>query len=165
MRGVIIFVWRKHENISGCTGIRVITIYERIASCVGTQYRLWPVCQKRTGNSRIASHTRHSNEPTLSRNDSPLGCLHLELAFRYYFCMEETWEHVSGHWQQGNDHLWANWITCWNPVTITGLRISRQLRHPLLLEQLLYTFSIWIQHELMELPVPRSTNYNILMDV
>ena len=35
----IIFIWRKHENMSPCTGNRVITSYERIASCAGTQFR------------------------------------------------------------------------------------------------------------------------------
>ena len=66
------------------------------------------VRQKRTGTSRIVSHTRHNNEPTLSRNDSPLDCLHLTLAHRYYFCMEESWEHVFVHWHQGNYQLRAN---------------------------------------------------------
>ena len=37
----IIFIWRKHENMSPCTGNRVITSYERIASCAGTQFRSW----------------------------------------------------------------------------------------------------------------------------
>ena len=35
-----IFVWRKHELISPCTGSTVITSYEQIASCAGTQYLL-----------------------------------------------------------------------------------------------------------------------------
>ena len=26
------------------------------------------------------------------------------------FFMEETWEHVSVHWQQGNYQLWANYL-------------------------------------------------------
>ena len=30
----IIILWSKHENMSPCTGSRVITSYERIASCV-----------------------------------------------------------------------------------------------------------------------------------
>ena len=42
----------------------------------------------------------------MNRNDSVLGYLHLALAYRYYFCMEETWEHVSVHWQQGNYQLY-----------------------------------------------------------
>ena len=57
---------------------------------------------KRTGNSRMVSHTRHNNGPTLSRKDSPPGCLRLAMAYRYNFCMEETWWHVSVHWQHGN---------------------------------------------------------------
>ena len=36
---VIIFVWRKQENISPCTGSRMITSFERIASSAGTQFR------------------------------------------------------------------------------------------------------------------------------
>ena len=94
--------------------------------------RPWPVRQKRTGTSRMVSQTRHNNEPTLSRNDSPPGCLHLALAYRYYFYMEETWEHVSVHWQQGNYQLWANCFMCWNQGAIAGFRVSRQPRHPLL---------------------------------
>ena len=31
------FAWRKHENVSRCTGSRVNTNYERIASCVRCQ--------------------------------------------------------------------------------------------------------------------------------
>ena len=61
--------------------------------------RPWPVRKKnRTGTSRMVSHTRHNNEPTLSRTDSPPDCLHMTLAYRYYFCMEETWEHFFVHW-------------------------------------------------------------------
>ena len=47
------------------------------------------------------------------------------------FCIEESWEHVSVHWQHGNHQLWANCFTCWNPVSIAGLRVSRQPLHPL----------------------------------
>ena len=36
------------------------------------------------------------------------------------------------HWHQGIDQLWANCFMCCNPVAIVGLRVSRQLRHPLL---------------------------------
>ena len=32
-----IFVWSKHKNMSPCTGSRVITSFERIASCAGNQ--------------------------------------------------------------------------------------------------------------------------------
>ena len=48
--------------------------------------RPWPVRQKRTGTSRMVSHTRHDNGPTLSMNDSPLVRLHLALAYKYHFC-------------------------------------------------------------------------------
>ena len=41
----IMFVWRKHENMSPCTGSRVNTNYERITS--------WSGCQCWTGNPRI----------------------------------------------------------------------------------------------------------------
>ena len=34
----IIFVWRKHENMSPCTGSSVNTSYERVASCAGCQF-------------------------------------------------------------------------------------------------------------------------------
>ena len=46
-----------------------------------------------------------------------------ELYDTYYssFCIEETREHVSEHWQEGNYQLWANCFMCWNPVSIAGL--------------------------------------------
>ena len=47
-----------------------------------------PVRLKRTGTSPMVSHTQHNGEPILGRNNSPLGWLHLALAYRYYFCME-----------------------------------------------------------------------------
>ena len=67
-----------------------------------------PICQKRTGTSRMVSHFRHNSKPTLSRNDSSLGCLHQALAYKYYFGMTETRPHVSVHWQQGKYQLWAH---------------------------------------------------------
>ena len=106
-------IMRKHENMSTCTGSRVNTSYARIASSAGTQFRTqaqslkatpppaivprvltirpWPVRQKRMGSSRMVSHTRHSSELILGRNDSPQSCLHLPLTCRY-FCTWETWE-------------------------------------------------------------------------
>ena len=45
--------------------------------------RLRPVCQKRTSTSHMVPHTWHNNEPTLSRNDSSLGCLNPVLVYRY----------------------------------------------------------------------------------
>ena len=56
----------------------------------------WTVRQKRTDTSRMVSHSRHNSEPTLSRNDSPLGCLHPTLAYRYHFGMglsPDTWNY------------------------------------------------------------------------
>ena len=139
-----LFLWRKHEIMSPCTGSRVITellhVLELSSDCGPQSFkatpppsimpsvittRTWPARQKRSGTSRMVSHSRHNNEPTLSRNDSALGCLHLALAYRYYFCMEETWDHVSVHWKQGNYQLGANCFMCWNPVAIAGLKVSR----------------------------------------
>ena len=34
------FVWRRHENMSPCTGSRVISNYERIASRVESQFQV-----------------------------------------------------------------------------------------------------------------------------
>ena len=83
-----------------------------------------PVRQKRTGTSHMVSYTRHNNEQTLSRNDSLLGCLHLALAHRYYFCVEEIWEHVFVHCKQSSYQSWANCFVCWNLVSIAGLRVA-----------------------------------------
>ena len=82
-----------------CTGSRVITSYERTASCARTRCRSRvppaimpsiliakprPVCQKRT-TCHIVSYTWHNNEPTMGRNDSTLGCLHVALVYRLVF--------------------------------------------------------------------------------
>ena len=77
--------------------------------------------------SRMVSPPRHKNEPTVSRNDSPLGRLHLVLAYRYNFCIEEIWKHVSAQWQQDNYQLWANCFMCWKPVANVGIRVSRRI--------------------------------------
>ena len=80
-----------------------------------------PVRQKWTGTSHTVPHTRHNSEPALSRSDSPLGCLHLALSYRYHVCVEETWEHVPVHRQQSKYQLWANCFMCWMPVSNAGL--------------------------------------------
>ena len=116
-----------------CTGSRVDTSYGLIASPVRCQFRT------RVSESQGNSATRYYAEwltpsttgPTLSTNDFPPGCLHLALAHRRNFCMKETWEAVSVHWQQGNYRLWVKCFMCWMPASNAGLRVSRQLRHPL----------------------------------
>ena len=126
------FLWRKHENMSPCTGSKVNTNYEHIASWGGCQCwtgepgivesplppavvasvlntRPWPIHTKRI-DSRAASHIGYNSESIPGRNDSPLGCLHLALAYRYYFAWkkQETGEHISVHWQQGKYQLWVH---------------------------------------------------------
>ena len=41
LQAYIIFVWRKHENMSPCTGSRVYFRHQWIASCAGTQFPTW----------------------------------------------------------------------------------------------------------------------------
>ena len=125
------------EHVSS-TGSKVNTSYRWIAYFAGTQFwtrapvsqgnsatrcyanskvtRPRPTCLKWIGTNWMISHTQHNSEPTQSRNDSPLGCLHLALAFRYNYCMEESWEHVFGHWQLGKYQLWVKCFMCWIPV-------------------------------------------------
>ena len=43
----------------------------------------------------------------------------------YIFGIEETWEHVSVHWQQDKLQLWANCLTSRSPISNAGLRISK----------------------------------------
>ena len=86
---------------------------------------------KRIGTSRMVSHNWLNSEPILGRNNSSLDCLDRALAYRYYSCIEETWEHVSVQWQPGKK-LCANCFMCWNPISNAASRVSRQLRHPLL---------------------------------
>ena len=90
-----------------CTGTRLNTNYEQIAS--------WGGCQWRTGDHRIletnlaahscsqrpnhsamthpltqigtisaVSHMGYNSESIVGRNDSPLSCLHLALAYMYF---------------------------------------------------------------------------------
>ena len=79
--------------------------------------RSWPVRQKkRAGTSRKVLHTRQNNEPSLSRNNSPLTCLHLALAYRYHF----VWR------KYGNMYPCTNCFMCWNANLNMGLGVSRQ---------------------------------------
>ena len=103
----IIFVWKRHGNMSPLTGIRVNTNHKRIASCaeyqVGAQSQVTPppiavssvlttqpppIRIRWIGTSRMVSHIRHNSEPNLGGYDSPLDCLHFALACKYHFCME-----------------------------------------------------------------------------
>ena len=56
-----------------------------VASVLTT--RPWPIRRQknRIGTSWAVSHIGYNSESILGRNDSPLGCLHLALAYRYYF--------------------------------------------------------------------------------
>ena len=51
------FVWRRHENMSPCTGSRMNSNYERNASRVGAQFR-----------TRASESQRHFPPPTLMSN-------------------------------------------------------------------------------------------------
>ena len=106
-RMVIIFVWKKHENMFPCTGSRVITSYEWIASCAGTRFRSqasgpqcnsaimssvlttrpWLVRQKRTGTSCMVSHTRHNNR----------RWFHWNLCVKHYWRDSRNYLHVFTH--------------------------------------------------------------------
>ena len=100
-------IWRRHENMSLCTGSWVHSNNVRIASRVGAQFRTrasesqkhlplptvvssvlttrpWPTHpSKRNGTSWTVSPIARNSESILSRNDSPLNCLHLALAYKY----------------------------------------------------------------------------------
>ena len=132
---------KRHENMSPCTGFYVNTNYERIASRAGCQLRTralmsqatprptagssvletqpWPIRQKRIGTSRMVGITHPAQQSILGRNDSPLGHLHLALAYRYsfyyIFSMEEAWEHFSMQWHQGEYQSWVECFICWMP--------------------------------------------------
>ena len=49
-----------------------------------------------------------------------------------HFRMEETWEHVFVHWQQGKFQLWANCLMSWPQVENPGPRVAQRTPHPLL---------------------------------
>ena len=47
------------------------------------------------------------------------GCCNLSycnIKYIHNIVLEETWEHVSMHWQQGRYLLWVNCLTCWTPA-------------------------------------------------
>ena len=52
----------------------------------------WSIHQNQIAASSLVSHTGQNSESFVDRNNSRLGWLHLALAYRYYFCMEETYE-------------------------------------------------------------------------
>ena len=57
---------------------------------------------KRIGTSWIVPHAYHNSKPILDRNDSPLGCLQLALAYKYHFWMKETYIPCIGRMVNGN---------------------------------------------------------------
>ena len=62
----IIFVWRRHENMSPCTGSRVMTSYERITSCAATQFR--SRASEFQGNSATRHYAEGPNQTTMTRS-------------------------------------------------------------------------------------------------
>ena len=78
---------------------------------------------KRVGTSWTVSHNGYNSESILGRNDPPLGCLHLALAYRYYFAlrrhdnmpnctvisMNTNYERIAlwggCHWRTGNPRI------------------------------------------------------------
>ena len=59
----------------------------------------WSVYQKQIAPNSLVSHTGQNSDSIVDWNNSRLGCLHLALLYKYYFCMEETYKHVSMHLQ------------------------------------------------------------------
>ena len=140
-------VRRKHKNMSPCTG-SVNTSYERSTSCTDSQFRArtpespgnsathycaecpntrtGPTGQKRIGTRRMVSHTRHNSEPILGRNASPLGCLHLALAYRYHFCIFDGNTRTSPCTGSRVNQLWVNCIMCWIPISNAGPGVLKQ---------------------------------------
>ena len=51
--------------------------------------RQWPIRQKRIGTSHLVLDTWHSSQCTVGRKDSPLGCSHQAMTYRYYFSMNK----------------------------------------------------------------------------
>ena len=48
----------------------------------------WSIRKKNTiGTNCMVSHTLHNSEWILGRNNSPMRCYHLPLAYKNYFCM------------------------------------------------------------------------------
>ena len=95
------FVCRRHDNTPPCTGSRVNTNYDQCQWRTG-DHRILEIplvahfCSqrpnhsamthplKRIDTSRAISHIGYNSESILGRNVTPLSCLHLELAHRYY---------------------------------------------------------------------------------
>ena len=131
-----------------CTGSRVNVNYEQIALWVPYSIRKlqsltdnyspavavvsmlttrpWPIRQERIDNSFRVSYASHSSETILDRKESPLSDLHLALALRYYFCMENPWAHVSAHWQRDKYQLLANCFMSWKASLEPDIRESER---------------------------------------
>ena len=58
----------------------------------------WATHQTQIGSSRVVPHAGRNSESMLDKNDSHWACWHLTLAYKYIYCMVETWEHVWLHW-------------------------------------------------------------------
>ena len=121
---VYYFVWRKFENMSLCSGSRVNTNYERIAS--------WGGCQYWTGNPSIletplAAHcsSQHLNHSTMTHpskmywHQLSTGSIthwlqHLALAYRYYFVWRkhENMSPCTGSRANTNYERIASWSGC-----------------------------------------------------
>ena len=93
------FAWRKHENISLCTGSRVNTNYGRIAS--------WGGCQCWTGDPRILETPLALNccsqhlDPSVKNRLAPPEWYHtlVTTASRFWAGMILHWAAYTWHWR------------------------------------------------------------------
>ena len=94
---ITLFLWRKHDNISPCTGSRVITSFERIASCAGTQFR--SRASESQGNSAACYYAKCPNQSATTRTSKKLLAV---------------WYHTPG---TTTSRLWAGTILHWAAYT------------------------------------------------
>ena len=66
----------------------------------------------------------------------------------YYFCMEEVWQHVSLHWQQGKYQLWENCFMRWMRKQHSSSSMLA-MHHNLCNSTMNHTLSIYVNQDIL----------------
>ena len=87
-----------------------------------TFQELWTPCSSITDPlcGKLVSETASPHKKYVIQGLGSCLVVSLNKWILFFFCMEETWEHVSVHWQQGNYLLWVNCFMCRKLVSETA---------------------------------------------
>ena len=134
--------------------------YSPIAVFCGRTIRSWPIRQKRIGAGETAQHTAYTNDPSGQEN-SPLGCLHLALMYRY-ICMGDIWKHMVVYiWMCGSGPFWLSHSCCVYTYPNTGegvmwINISRPIKNAFCSwKRIVFNENIWILIKISRKSVPQ----------